>query len=147
MENGRYGELSPQNAQNLMNLIDQALNSLAVKIENKGGQYIREILYILLTEKAQTTEIAEPLRRVAHRFGIAAESARSSIRYAIVQAWRMGDPNVQYRYFGRSVEFHRGKPTESAFIATVAMALRHEADAYFSRSKLPDDGIPPEMIF
>ncbi len=136
--------LTENDKQYIIRLIRRTLSSLSVKIGSKGGVYLSDMLYSLLVDHGEMGTIADALSSVSDKYEIDAESIRASMRYALTQAWKIGDPEIQYRYFGRSVDFSRGKPTESAFIATLAMHMRHEIKAYLARC-VPDDGIPPEM--
>ena len=108
----------------------QKLNEMSVNLNTRGGEYILEMLMIILCEQGELMSVAEPIRQVAERYGIRRESVRAAVRYAVINAWKNGDPEVQYRHFGNSISFRRGKPTESGFILTLAMHLRRELQSY-----------------
>ncbi len=120
----------------------QILESFSVKLTTKGGIYLAKTLEHLLTEPNAT--IAEALALLAKQYGIGIESVRGAIRHAVTAAWNRGDAMLQYRYFLHSVEFKRGKPTEAAFISTLALSIKHEMEEY-AVLKAEHDGIPPEM--
>jgi two-component system response regulator (stage 0 sporulation protein A) len=125
-------------------LVVRKLNELSVNINTRGGEYILEMLMLILCEQGELMNVAEPVRQVAERYGIRRESVRAAVRYAVINAWKNGNPEVQYRYFGRTVSFQRGKPTESGFILTLAMHLRHELQNY-NDSPMRNTDIPPEI--
>lgn len=119
------------------------LETLSVNLESKGGMYLAQTVEYMLTEPDR--EIADALELLGGKYGIGRESIRAAMRYAVTQAWQQGNPDIQCRYFGNSVEFKRRKPTESAFIATAVMHLRHDIYAYTHKEEDPNSGIPPEM--
>ena len=125
-------------------LVVRKLGEMSVNINTRGGEYILEILMFILCRQGELMNVADPVRQVAERYGIRRESVRAAVRYAVIHAWKTGNPEVQYRYFGRTVSFQRGKPTESGFILTLAMHLRHELQNY-NDFPMRNTGIPPEI--
>lgn len=53
-----------------------------------------------------------------------AKRVERNIRYAIEQTWLIGDPEVLERYFGYSVGPNRSRPSNAAFLRTLAEHLR-----------------------
>ena len=132
-------------AQTVTSLITQKLSELSVDLSSRGGRYIREVMEIILCEQGALMDITEPIQQVADRYGICTKSVRSLIRYTVTNAWKIGDPEVQCRYFDRLIDFKRGKPTEACFILTLATFLRRELRGYREMPN-PNPGIPPEMM-
>lgn len=57
-----------------------------------------------------------------------ASRVERAIRYAIEVVWSLGDLEILQKYFGYVVSSRTGKPTNSAFISTLAEWLELERD-------------------
>lgn len=91
----------------------------------KGYQYIRTaILFCIETPNMlnSVTKVLYP--EVAKKFETSASRVERAIRHAIEIAWDRGDIETLNSYFGYTVNSHRGKPTNSEFIAMLSDKLR-----------------------
>ena len=61
---------------------------------------------------------------VAKIYNTTASRVERAIRHAIEVAWDRGDTETLNKYFGYTVSYGRGKPTNSEFIAMIADNLR-----------------------
>ena len=125
--------------------IRRTLHELSVDLNSRGGVYICEILELLLRDPDRIERLSEPMKETADKYGIQLESLRSSIRVTLKKAWMDGGSDAQSRYFGNTISFSRGKPTESNFLITIAMHLRHVVDEYL-RAPSPKPEILPEEL-
>ncbi len=66
-----------------------------------------------------------------------ARQVERNIRYAIEQTWLIGDPQVLERYFGYSVGPDRSRPSNAAFLRTLADHLRQSGCV--PEARVPDD--------
>ncbi len=139
-------ELTDEDKAFITRQIRDILAELSVKLNSKGGIYLSEILYIMATQFREIDGSAEALRITSQKHGINTESVRAAVRYAVTQAWEVGDPDIQFEYFGRSVSFKRGKPTEAAFIKSAEMKLRHRMVRYFAAAEAKNQPIVKMMM-
>lgn len=83
--------------------------------------YITKELYPSIAKKCNTT----PSR------------VERAIRHAIEVAWNRGKVDAINALFGYTVNNHKGKPTNSEFIALIADKLRLEQKASWMINKIP----------
>ena len=57
---------------------------------------------------------------VAKHFNIPTPRVERAIRHAIGVGWLRGNPEIQDKLFGYTVDVLKGKPTNSEFIVTIA---------------------------
>lgn len=69
---------------------------------------------------------------IAKAFNTTAPRVERAIRHAIEVAWRRGDPDTLYRYFGNTIDPYKGKPTNSEFIAYISEYLKQRNRDTFS---------------
>lgn len=66
---------------------------------------------------------------IAARFaGTTADRVERGIRSAIEVVWDNGDPDDLDEYFGRSVSYYKGRPTNGAFLARMSDLLRRKLE-------------------
>jgi two-component system, response regulator, stage 0 sporulation protein A len=90
-----------------------------------GYQFIREaIIQTIGNAKAYSsiTKILYPT--VARKFGTTPQKVERAIRNAIESAWSRGNTDSIDSLFGYTVNFSKGKPTNSEFIAMMADKIR-----------------------
>lgn len=81
------------------------VEAIALVVENERlVHHITHELYPLVAEKCNTT----PSR------------TERAIRHAIEVAWDRGDIDILQKYFGYTIHYDRGKPSNGEFIATAA---------------------------
>lgn len=105
--------------------IRRMLLELGVPDHIKGHRYLIHALRRVVREPELTDAITKGLYpTVAKAFDTTASRVERAIRHAIETAWDRGDLEVTARYFGNTVSFDKGKPTNSEFIARIANELR-----------------------
>ena len=100
------------------------LYELGMPAHYTGYRYIRTGILMA----AQNAEVLHGITKilypdVARRYGTTASRVERSIRHAVEAVWLRGDLQVLQDYFGHSVSWPKGKPTNSQFIATLAERL------------------------
>ena len=74
----------------------------------------------------RTTKTLYP--EVANATGSTPARVERAIRHAIEVTWSRGDRELFTTMFGRTIAAYKGKPTNSEFIAMIAMRLEQELD-------------------
>jgi two-component system, response regulator, stage 0 sporulation protein A len=90
-----------------------------------GYQYIREaIIQSVNSTKGfgLITKVLYP--SVAAKFGTSAQKVERAIRNAIESAWARGNPDTVDSLFGYTINYNKGKPTNSEFIAMMSDRIR-----------------------
>jgi len=107
--------------------ISDLLHEVGIPANIRGYQYLRAAI-ILVAEEAQLlnsiTKILYP--KIAKIHESTPTRVERAIRHAIEVAWGRGNVEALNRLFGFTVDYRRGKPTNSEFIAQVADRLRLE---------------------
>lgn len=105
--------------------ITSIMNSLGISAQNKGFQYLRYAIFLALKDETVLREVTERIyAQVAKKYASNAVCVERNMRHSIETAWSKGNIEVIYEFFGYSVDENRGKPTNTAFIATVADRIR-----------------------
>lgn len=90
-----------------------------------GYQYIREAIIQTVNNSRVFTSITKVLYpSVAKKFDSTPQKVERAIRNAIESAWVRGNPDSVDSLFGYKVNYDRGKPTNSEFIAMMADKIR-----------------------
>ncbi len=105
--------------------VTNILHQIGVPAHIKGYFYLRDAI-IMVTQKidllgAVTKELYP---NVAEKYDTTSSRVERAIRHAIEVAWNRGNVDLANNFFGHTVSSHRGKPTNSEFIAMVADRLR-----------------------
>lgn len=90
-----------------------------------GYQYLREaIMHTVVNDRmfGSVTRILYP--SVATKFKTTPQKVERSIRNAIESAWDRGNPDSIDSLFGYTINYSKGKPTNSEFIAMMADKIR-----------------------
>ena len=106
-------------------LVTNHLTRLGIPRNIRGYEYIKYAICICIEDFEQihyTTKGLYPC--VALKFGTTPSCIERSIRHAIETGWSRGEMEFIEEIFGYSVSSARGKPTNSAFIATIADEVR-----------------------
>lgn len=91
----------------------------------KGYQYIRCAILNCIENPNMLNSVTKVLYpTVAKEFNTSSSRVERAIRHAIEIAWDRGDVETINNYFGHTVSSHRGKPTNSEFIAMLSDKLR-----------------------
>ncbi|MCX7749950.1 MAG: sporulation transcription factor Spo0A [Clostridia bacterium] len=90
-----------------------------------GYQYIREAIILTINNAKLFSSITKVLYpEVAKKFNTTPQKVERSIRSAIESAWNRGNADSIDALFGYTINYSRGKPTNSEFIAMMADRIR-----------------------
>lgn len=108
--------------------IRRILDRMSLDRKKKGYEYLVAAIGIACRSHtffhAMTTVVYPETARI---FGVSKTQVERCIRIAIESAWMKGDMELQYDYFGNTIDEDRAKPTNGEFIARITEALRLEA--------------------
>lgn len=111
-------------AERVENIIINTLLDLGVPAHIKGYRYLVTALSLVIEnpdiQEAITKELYPQIAKTHNSTGSRVERA---IRHAVECAWDRGDLDVLKRYFGNTISCCKGKPTNSEFIAQVAVHI------------------------
>lgn len=100
--------------------LTQKLERLGVRRGLAGHKYL--IAAIAMQDAMHMwPEPAKLYANIADYFGTTPAAVERDIRYAIETAWIEGDIDYQHQMFGMSIDEDKGKPTNSEFIARLAL--------------------------
>lgn len=119
--------LRPDNdrSKSLEMIVSSTIHELGMPAHVKGYQYIREAILLSVSDMRLLSAVTKELYpMVARRFGTTPGRVERAIRHAIEIAWDRGDLDVLQQYFGYTVSYSKGRPTNSEFIAMVADHLQ-----------------------
>jgi len=106
-------------------VVTRIIHQIGVPAHIKGYQYLRSAIMMAVSDKEiinSVTKILYP--SVAKMYSTTSSRVERAIRHAIEVAWDRGDVDVKNSIFGYTVQYSRGKPTNSEFIAMIADNLR-----------------------
>lgn len=110
----------------------QLLKELGMPTNILGYTYNVEAITIVAQDPSMIHGITKHLYpMVAQRHNTTPVRVERAMRHAIEVTFSNSDVDVVYAVFGNTISVHRGKPTNSQFIATVAECVydRVEADS------------------
>lgn len=100
--------------------LSDKLEALGVRRELAGHKYL--IAAVALQSATHTApQPAKLYANIADYFDTTPSAVEKAIRYAIENAWTVGDIEYQHRMFGMSIDEEKGKPTNAEFIARLAI--------------------------
>jgi len=106
--------------------VAKLLKTLGISPHMTGYKYLREAIKLSLKDsgkvKNSVTKVIYPA--VAEKFSTTPQKVERAIRNAIECAWHRGNPQGLEEFYGCQINFRRGKPTNSQFIAMVSDRLR-----------------------
>lgn len=106
-------------------LVTKIIREVGVPVHVKGYHYIRAaIIFILNNPDTQrsVTRVVYPV--VAQVYNTTPSKVERAIRTAIELAWDHGEYDNLYRYFGSTVLYRRGRPTNCEFLSMIADHIR-----------------------
>ena len=116
--------------QSIEALVTGIIHEIGVPAHIKGYQYLREAIIIAVNDMDVINAITKVLYpQVAKTFQTTPSRVERAIRHAIEVAWNRGKVDAIDALFGYTVNNHKGKPTNSEFIALIADRLRLEMKA------------------
>jgi len=80
---------------------------------------------MILNDQQLLTAITKDLYpKIAEKYNTTPSRVERAIRHAIELAWDRGNVDLMTEYFGYTINFERGKPTNAEFIAMVSDRIR-----------------------
>lgn len=106
--------------------VGNVLRELGIPAHLKGYRYLNTGIRLIVDKPdliyAVTTKLYP---NVAGVHGTTKSRVERAMRHAIETAWLRGDADVHARYFGNTVSYDKGKPTNVEFLAVVSDEVRH----------------------
>ena len=126
----QYIELPEEGAktqENLEALVTNVIHEVGVPAHIKGYQYLREAIMMVVNDIDVINQITKSLYpQIAGKFNTTPSRVERAIRHAIEVAWGRGQQEAVENIFGYTISASKGKPTNSEFIAMIAVKLRLE---------------------
>lgn len=117
--------LRPEPVRNLELEVTNLMHEVGIPTHMSGYQYIREAILQTVNNAKVFNSITKVLYpKVAERFGTTPQKVERAIRNAIESAWSRGNPDSIDSLFGYTINYSKGKPTNSEFIAMMADKVR-----------------------
>lgn len=110
-----------------MDKIEKMLLELGVPAHIRGFSYTHRALELLLEDTDKYTGFHHRLyRQLMVEFGNSECGIEAGIRRAIEKAFDNMSPEIQEEYFGRSVNYEKGKANNKQFLMTLARRLKKD---------------------
>ena len=107
--------------------ITEIIKTLGIPAHIKGYQYIRTAIEMCLEDIQMLDAITKQLYpEIAKQYKTTSSRVERAIRHAIETAWSRGNMKTIEEIFGYTVNFKKGKPTNSEFLALVVDKIRLE---------------------
>lgn len=114
---------------NIESKITKIIHEVGVPAHIKGYIYLREAITMVINDMDYLGAVTKELYpSVAEKFNTTPSRVERAIRHAIEVAWNRGKVDTLENLFGYTVSNHKGKPTNSEFIALIADKIRLEED-------------------
>ena len=115
---------------NLETKVTGILHEIGVPAHIRGYHYMREAIIMAVEDIDVLNYITKELYpTIAKKSNTTPSRVERAIRHAIEVAWSRGKVDVIDQMFGYTINNHKGKPTNSEFIALIADRLRLELKA------------------
>jgi len=115
---------------NLETKVTSILHEIGVPAHIRGYHYMREAIIMAVDDLDVLNYITKELYpTIAKKCNTTPSRVERAIRHAIEVAWSRGKVDAIDNLFGYTVNNHKGKPTNSEFIALIADRLRLELKA------------------
>jgi len=115
---------------NLETKVTSILHEIGVPAHIRGYHYMREAIMMAVEDIDVLNYITKELYpTIAKKCNTTPSRVERAIRHAIEVAWSRGKVDVIDQMFGYTINNHKGKPTNSEFIALIADRLRLELKA------------------
>jgi two-component system response regulator (stage 0 sporulation protein A) len=115
---------------NLESRVTNILHEIGVPAHIRGYHYMREAIMMAVEDIDVLNYITKELYpSIAKKCGTTPSRVERAIRHAIEVAWSRGKVDIIDSMFGYTINNHKGKPTNSEFIALIADRLRLELKA------------------
>lgn len=128
--NSRVSNGYSNSAFNLEAKVTNILHEIGVPAHIRGYHYMREAIMMAVNDLDVLNYITKELYpSIAKKCNTTPSRVERAIRHAIEVAWSRGKVDAIDNLFGYTVNNHKGKPTNSEFIALIADRLRLELKA------------------
>ena len=109
----------------IMRSITKEIQMIGLSASSMGFKYVRYAIKLVIEDETLLESVMTNLYpAVAKRYNTNAACVERNIRHCIECAWNHGSMSYIDKVFGYSVDADQGKPTNRAFIATVADRIR-----------------------
>lgn len=123
----REGAATKSEHMTVENISLAMLTELGVPAHLKGHPYIITGLTVLYCDPDAINFVVKELYPIiAERHKTTPYRVERAIRHAIEVAWSRGDTEVLVKYFGHTVSMKSGRPTNSEFLAQLAIIIRQK---------------------
>lgn len=110
--------------------VTNILHEIGVPAHIRGYHYMREAIIMAIGDIDVLNYITKELYpSIAKKCNTTPSRVERAIRHAIEVAWSRGRVDTIDNFFGYTINNHKGKPTNSEFIALIADRLRLELKA------------------
>ncbi|MBR6801360.1 MAG: sporulation transcription factor Spo0A [Eubacteriaceae bacterium] len=112
-------------------LVSEVLREIGIPAHIKGHTYLRDAIKMVVEDISflgQVTKVLYP--QIAEKYDTTPSRVERAIRHSIEVAWTRGRMDELDNLFGYSVDYSRGKPTNSEFIAMIADRIRNIIGQY-----------------
>ncbi len=110
--------------------VTNVLHEIGVPAHIRGYHYMREAILMAINDIDVLNYITKELYpTIAKKCNTTPSRVERAIRHAIEVAWSRGRVDAIDNLFGYTINSHKGKPTNSEFIALIADRLRLELKA------------------
>lgn len=121
---------TPRTSYDLESRVTAILHEIGVPAHIRGYNYMREAIIMDINDIDVLNYITKELYpAIAKKCDTTPSRVERAIRHAIEVAWSRGRVDAIDNIFGYTVSGHKGKPTNSEFIALIADRLRLELKA------------------
>ena len=121
---------TPRTSCDLEARVTAILHEIGVPAHIRGYHYMREAIIMAINDIDVLNYITKELYpAIAKKCNTTPSRVERAIRHAIEVAWSRGQVDAIDSLFGYTVSGHKGKPTNSEFIALIADRLRLELKA------------------
>lgn len=126
----KAGTVSNTNSCDLETKVTNILHEIGVPAHIRGYHYMREAIIMSVNDMDVLNYITKELYpSIAKKCNTTPSRVERAIRHAIEVAWNRGKVDAIDALFGYTINNHKGKPTNSEFIALIADRLRLEMKA------------------
>ena len=106
-------------------IVSENLYRIGVPVNCRGYQYLRHAICMCIDEPAAINAVTKILYpKIATIYKTTSSRVERAIRHAIEIAWDRGDVDILNSYFGYTIHYDRGKPTNTEFIAMISDRIR-----------------------
>lgn len=122
--------MTSHSAYDLETKVTNILHEIGVPAHIRGYHYMREAIIMSVNDMDVLNYITKELYpSIAKKCNTTPSRVERAIRHAIEVAWNRGKIDAIDSLFGYTINNHKGKPTNSEFIALIADRLRLEQKA------------------